>query len=167
MNKCPLVFYQWKMLYAPQLFLISYRHAFRFDCENLIIFFLFHIDYRTGKQRIANFYFTKRMKCGTMKRKKTVASWIFYEKKATSKKNLLNRSQKSLNILWIFLKRLFLVSMLLGPLVMFIEKTFVNSIILVTCLVDFVLQGSWLISSRIWWWWIEIILSNVLEVANI
>lgn len=114
-----------------------------FDCGNLF-FFCIYICNRTGKQRIANFYFTKRMKCGTMKRsKRKKKSWpLEYfrrEKKSNKKKKFVEqKSEVSEHFVDFLLERLFSVSMLFGSLVHVHRKTFVNSITLVTCLVDFV-----------------------------
>lgn len=59
-------------------------------------------------------------------------------KKNQQAKKMLNRSQKSLNILWIFFRKIIFGFDVIGSLIRVHWKTFVNSITLVTCLVDFV-----------------------------
>lgn len=123
---------------APQLFRILCGHAFYATGGNSIIFFYYWQqngkNKGSGNKIFFYFLFENRMKCGTMKRKMwTLLLECFREKEeeeknqqARGEKKMLNRSQKSVNILWIFCPErfLFLVSMLLGPLFMFIGKTF-------------------------------------------
>lgn len=144
---------------SPQLFPFSYRHAFHLTVEIWLFFFciLFTLAIeKLGTQRTENFYFHKTNEMWNNEKKKK--SWPLEcfrgeKKQPTSIKNVEQKSEVTEHFVdFFFLKDYFRFRCYWVPYScsVFIGKHFVNSNTSVTCLADFVLQGSWLIFRFEW-----------------
>lgn len=122
---------------AP-IILYFLRTRLPFDCGNLIIFFHIGTVYNQGNKGWhffgSIFHKTNEMwnnEKKEKKKRKEKNTWpleYFKGKKSTSEKKMLNRSQKSLNILWIFfcVWKIIFGFDVIGSLIHVYWKTFVN-----------------------------------------
>lgn len=157
-NKCPLVFYQWTTLVRPNYSRFSLDTPTMRLVEIRFFFLILATELGKTKDRFC-FYFTKnewKVEQWEEKYERCLLNVFRNRKKnqqARTKKNVEQKSEVSEQTFCEFAffllssGRLFLVSMLLGPLFVFIGKHFVNSVTWVAWLVDFYMEvmNVWLV----------------------